>query len=115
MSIDIDRLSEEELVALNHRIVARLKLLREMRSHQAMLEFRVGERVAFQPPERGTVFGMLTRYNRKSVTVITDGGEHWTVAPQLLRKVAQPGSAPAQAEQQEIIELEPRPQSGRRT
>jgi hypothetical protein len=31
---------------------------------------------------------MLTRYNRKTVTVITDDGQHWNVAPQFLRKVA---------------------------
>jgi hypothetical protein len=30
---------------------------------------------------------MLTRYNKKTVTVITEGGEHWNVAPGLLRRV----------------------------
>jgi hypothetical protein len=29
---------------------------------------------------------MLTRYNKKTVTVITDSGEHWNVSPGLLRK-----------------------------
>jgi len=29
---------------------------------------------------------MLTRYNRKSVTVITDSGQRWNVAPKLLRR-----------------------------
>jgi hypothetical protein len=33
---------------------------------------------------------MLTRYNKKTVTVITDGGQHWNVAPGLLRKAASP-------------------------
>jgi hypothetical protein len=28
---------------------------------------------------------MITRYNRKTVTVITDDGGHWNVAPTLLR------------------------------
>ena len=32
--------------------------------------------------------GMLTRYNKKTVTVITDSGQHWNVAPGLLRKAA---------------------------
>jgi hypothetical protein len=32
------------------------------------------------------VEGMLTRYNRKTVTVITDDGHHWNVSPGFLRK-----------------------------
>ena len=43
MKIDIDRLAEAELVDLNHRIVERLRLLQQMRSHVQMLEFKVGE------------------------------------------------------------------------
>jgi hypothetical protein len=30
---------------------------------------------------------MVTRYNRKSVTVVTDAGQRWNVAPSLLRGV----------------------------
>ena len=29
---------------------------------------------------------MITRYNRKTVTVITDDGEQWNVAPRFLQK-----------------------------
>src|SRR5205823_2224405 len=67
-----------ELVDLNHRIVERLRLLQHIRAHADMLEFRIGERVTFQPDGRGPVQGMLTRYNRKSVTVVTDHGHRWT-------------------------------------
>ena len=49
MVIDIDRLSEAELVDLNYRIVERLRLLQHIRAHADMLEFRIGERVTFQP------------------------------------------------------------------
>jgi hypothetical protein len=31
---------------------------------------------------------MLTRYNRKTVTVITDSGQRWNVAPRLLRRAS---------------------------
>jgi hypothetical protein len=48
MGIDIDRLSEAELVDLNRRIVERLRLLAQMRAHAQMLEFKVGDRVTFQ-------------------------------------------------------------------
>jgi hypothetical protein len=37
-----------------------------------MLEFRIGDRVTFEPKDGTPVFGILTRYNTKSVTVITD-------------------------------------------
>ncbi len=56
-----------------------------MRAHAQMLEFKIGDRVSFEPEGRPVVVGMLTRYNRKTVTVITDSGERWNVAPRLLR------------------------------
>jgi hypothetical protein len=40
---------------------------------------------------------MLTRYNRKSVTVITDDGNHWNVAPGLLSRAVTPSTARSQA------------------
>lgn len=86
MKIDIDKLSEEELIDLNHRIVERLRFLSQMRAHSKMLDFRIGDRVTFQPEGRPPLIGMLTRYNKKTVTVITDSGQHWNVAPGLLRK-----------------------------
>lgn len=92
MAIDIDRLTEAELVDLNHRIVERLRFLQQMRAHADVLEFRIGERVTFQPDGRGPVQGMLTRYNRKSVTVVTDDGHRWTVSPALLSGAAASGT-----------------------
>jgi hypothetical protein len=85
--IDIDKLTEAELIDLNNRIVERLRFLNHMRAHAQMLEFRIGDRVSFQPQGRAPVIGMLTRYNRKTVTVITDDGHHWNVSPQFLRRV----------------------------
>ena len=90
MKIDIDRLTEPELVDLNHRIVARLQFLAQMRAHAEMLEFRIGDRVAFQPPGYGQVEGMLTRYNKKTVTIITDDGRQWNVSPTFLIKASPP-------------------------
>jgi hypothetical protein len=87
LAIDINRLTEPELVDLNNRIVARLKFLQQMRAHASMLEFSLGERVSFQPDGHPVLFGIITKYNRKSVTVITETGQHWTVAPIFLRKI----------------------------
>ena len=93
MQIDIDLLTEAQLIDLNHRIVTRLKFLGEMRAHAQMLDFRVGERVSFHPQGHPVLYGIITRYNRKSVSVITDNGQRWTVAPHLLSAVT-PGAAP---------------------
>ena len=86
--IDIDKLREEELIDLNQRIVERLRFLNQMRAHSQMLDFRIGERVNFQPEGRQPLAGILIQYNRKTVTVITDAGQHWNVSPGLLRKAA---------------------------
>lgn len=88
MRVDIDKLTESELIDLNNRIVERLRLLHQMRAHAQMLDFKfkIGDRVAFQSEGRPAVVGMLTRYNRKTVTVITGSGERWNVAPALLRR-----------------------------
>jgi hypothetical protein len=84
--IDIDSLSEDQLIELNHKVVARLRFLSQMRSHSAMLDFRVGERVKFHPDGSPELLGTLTRYNKKTVTVVTDAGQHWNVSPGLLTR-----------------------------
>jgi len=66
LKIDIDKLSEEELIDLNHRIVERLRFLNQMRAHSQMLHFKIGDRVTFQPEGRPPWVGMLTRYNKKN-------------------------------------------------
>jgi hypothetical protein len=100
MRIDIDTLTEAELIDLNNRVTARLRFLAAERAHSRMIEFRIGERAAFQPPDRPVVAGMLTRYNRKSVTVVTDDGQSWNVAPSVLRRVE-----PAAASDLSVIPL----------
>ena len=62
-------------------------------SHPQSRDGPIGERVTFQPDGRGPVQGMLTRYNRKSVTVVTDDGHRWTVSPALLSRATAPGKA----------------------
>jgi len=86
MKIDLDHLTEIELVELNHKIVARLRFLADARAHAAMMRFNRGDRVSFSPPDRPAVTGVLTRFNKKSVTVISDDGHQWNVAPSVLHK-----------------------------
>ena len=89
MKIDINALTEAELIDLNNRIVERLKFLHQARAHARMLDFRIGDRVCFEPEGRPVVFGMVTRYNKKTVTVIADTGQRWNVAPNFLRHVVE--------------------------
>jgi hypothetical protein len=89
MKIDIHSLTEAELVDLNNRIVERLRFLHQARSHKRMLDFKIGDRVSFQPDGRAMVVGVLTRYNKKTVTVITGAGERWNVAPHFLHRVVE--------------------------
>ena len=81
--IDIDGLNERELRDPDSRIVERLRMMGQLRAHRNMLQFHIGQRVRFRADWR-EVQGILSRYNRKTVTVITDGGERWNVAPALL-------------------------------
>jgi hypothetical protein len=90
MRIDIDRLTEAELIDLNNRVVARLQFLAQMRAHAQMLEFKIGDRVSFQPDGRRRILGTLTRYDRTTVTIISDDGQRWNVSPRLLGRVYEP-------------------------
>ena len=99
MPIDIDKLTEAELIDLNNRVVARLKFLSQMRAHAHMLEFSIGERVSFQPEGHPLLTGIIAKYNRKSVTIVTEHGQQWNVAPAFLRKAESPARSKAPSAQ----------------
>ncbi len=106
MKIDIDKLTEKELIDLNHKIVERLKFIESMRVHSEMLEFSVGEKVCFHPPGRGEVVGILVKYNKKTVTVITGEGQKWNVSPLLLEKTKE--SRQKDSNSDNVIEIHPK-------
>jgi len=88
MPVDIDQLTYEELVALNHRIVERLKFLDSLQAHRAMMAFDVGARVSFESTREGRLTGTLVKFNRKTVTVITDDNRQWRVPPEMLSPIS---------------------------
>jgi hypothetical protein len=94
MLIDLTRLSEEELVDLNHRIIERLQFIRSARHLTALSRFSVGMVVEFTLDDGRTIQGKITRLNRKTATVCCTPSGHWRVSPALLRAVAH-GDAPA--------------------
>lgn len=101
MKLTIDHLTESELIELNYKIVERLRLMRQIRSHKEMFKFKIGDRVTFHPSGHESQTGTLTRFNRKSVTVITDNGGHWNVAPTLI-ELAQSNDSEETAEMPQL-------------
>ena len=91
MSVNLDTLTEAELIDLNRRIVERLRFLHQARAHQKMLQFSVGDQVSFDTSDGRLISGILTRYNKKTVTIIATDGHQWNVAPSLLRRVVEAG------------------------
>jgi hypothetical protein len=88
MPINIDQLSIEELVALNHRMIARIKLPEQRSTMNSMVKFNVGSRVSFDPD--GSIrTGTLIKFNPKTVVVLTDDGQRWKVSPHFLRHLVE--------------------------
>ena len=86
MPINIDDLTYEQLLKLNHKVVERLKFMDNMHTHNEMMQFSPGDKVTFEPNNREKQTGTLVKFNKKTVTVLTDDGQSWNVAPHLLSK-----------------------------
>ena len=83
----VNKLGEEELLFLNRLIVERLKLFSQAKSTWMMSNFNVGEKVCFTDPAGDLKTGIILRLNKKTVSIKTDDGHSWNVAPSLLRKI----------------------------
>jgi len=105
MGVDLTKLSEEELIALNQRIVERLQLLRSAKSLTQLGKFSVGMMVEFGTDDGRTVSGTVARLNRRTATIVTASGR-WRVSPALLR-VAAAQQAPA-ASGSRVVAMPPR-------
>ena len=90
MNINIDNMNEDELLALNSRVIARLKLIQQHNTLNSMIKFEVGQRVSFDPDGRMRT-GVLIKFNPKTVAVLTDDGQRWKVSPQLVRDLIDSG------------------------
>ena len=82
--IDIDHLTIDELVDLNDRVIERIKYLERIQVLDAMQAFNLGNRVSFESRRDGRKAGVIAKFNQKSVTVLTDDGYRYNVAPGLL-------------------------------
>ena len=84
MTFDISKLSEDELVELNRRIVERLQFIRSAKSLTQLARFSVGMTVEFDTDDGRTMSGTVARLNQRTATVVTAAGR-WRVSPSLLR------------------------------
>jgi len=84
MAFDITKLSEDELLELNRRVVERLQFIRSARSLTQLARFSVGMAVEFDTDDGRTISGTVARLNQKTATVVSAAGR-WRVSPSLLR------------------------------
>lgn len=86
IDIDLTKLSESELHELNHKIVERLKFLHHVKAHHGMMQFNIGDRVIFEPHNSYKIQGVISKFNKKTVTIVSDDGGRWNVHPLLLKR-----------------------------
>lgn len=82
------QLSEEQLRALNRKIVERLKLINRAHSVVEVAKFNLGDRVFFKHHGK-IIMGTITRLNQRTVSIITDEQHQWNVAPDFLNKIVE--------------------------
>lgn len=103
MTVNIDELTEAELIDLNHRVVERLRFIEQARAHATMLRFKIGDRVCFESEAGILVYGTIVRYNQKSVSLLAEDGRRWRVGPGFLRPAST--NEAAQTVSAEIVSL----------
>ena len=102
MSIDIEKLSLEELIHLNRRVVERIRYLHSLKTRAQLDRFEPGDRVSFQSDGR-TVTGIVIRVNRKTLSIHTDDHGRWNIHPKFLTKI-QTANSPLPQEVRNLIE-----------
>lgn len=80
----IKRLGEDDLRFLNQLIVERLNLISQARSTSLMAAFGIGDLVSFHATDGRKIRAVVRRLNKKTVSVYTEDGHRWNVAPGLL-------------------------------
>lgn len=81
--INLKELSNEELRELNSRILQEFK----RKQNIIAMSFRPGQKVEWIGKSKGYHTGTITKVNTKTIKVITDNGENWSVSPSLLKSI----------------------------
>ncbi|MEZ5071231.1 MAG: hypothetical protein R2751_09735 [Bacteroidales bacterium] len=85
----LNKLTREELVALNKAIVKRVKLMDDLKRMAANANFEVHDRVAWRDQEGDYRTGHILRINTKTISVEEDGDPEgiWRIPASHLRKL----------------------------
>jgi len=86
--MNIDHLTEQELISLNRRIVERLRRIASINQQHHMMGLHVGQKVLFVTKEEDIVCGIIAKLNQKTVTVMAEDGTRWKVSPSLLKPMS---------------------------
>ena len=65
MDLDISKLSEDDLMDLNRRVIERLQVLRSAKSLAQLARFSVGMDVKFDTDDGRTITGTVARLNQR--------------------------------------------------
>lgn len=88
MHIDIEKLSLEELIELNKRVVRRIEYLHGLKTRAHLDRFEIGDCVSFQSEGR-MVEGVVVRVNQKTLSIKTKD-TYWRIHPRFLTKLPGP-------------------------
>lgn len=69
-----------------HDVIETVKAWQQRMLYNAARQFSYGDRVEFRSKRYGMVTGMITGFNKKSVSVRTKEGVNWKVSPTFLSK-----------------------------
>ncbi|MDA3849706.1 MAG: hypothetical protein PF447_00370 [Spirochaetaceae bacterium] len=83
----IKSLSKDELKYMNRLVVERLKLIHQMEAIETMSRYNLGDRVEFETEDGRIIRGHIIKLNKKTVSLRTDEGAKWNVAPVFLRLI----------------------------
>lgn len=79
-NLDLRKLSDRELLSLNHEIVALLRTRHRHNHRNELSTFDRGAKVSFQGPEGKPLSGTIVRVNQKTLTIATEHGT-WRIDP----------------------------------
>lgn len=86
--MDIEKLSLEQLLELNNRIVRRIEYLHGLKTRAHLDRFEIGDRVNFQSEGR-QVEGVVIRVNQKTISIKT-ADSYWRIHPRFLTRIPGP-------------------------
>ena len=85
--MNIDDISLEGLLELNALICDRIDYLYAQKDMEALLGLQVGNQVHFESNDGSTVFALVIKINKKTVSVMSKDGKRWKISPGLLTPV----------------------------